>query len=743
MAVTKYLIQNGNPVNNYSFSVTTSTTGPREGVNLSFTQRGFDTNSVSSNYRRLRENVTGYANRQGSYYLSSDTSFSGWSKLRCTMYSTHNATDGTGRYTRLYLYKSSAAYLDSGTKGTNYQYVQAGTSSATKDISLTSTLINNCNRVAITVATSYADVSGYVKDLWLERDNYTYTITYKANGGSGSDVTDTKTENVTLTLKTFAQSGFTAPSGYKVTFNANGGSTTKSSQTSTKSFSSWNTASGGGGTSYSGGGSYTANAAATLYAQWSNGSVTLPTTSQCTRAGYQLLGFSTSNTATTQDSGLTPGASYTPSGNVTLYAVWKAYKLTIKFNVNGGTITTGTGTTRYRATSAGVVQVSSDSGSTWADLSQSITSADSYANLWNVGTYGATKTGYYITGTSAYRTAASSGTEINQDTASASDTNAATIARMNGGALTADTTITLYVYWRSYTLTIKFNTNGGSITTGTGTTRYRSNSGTVQVSSDSGSTWADLTNTLTNDDSYINLWNVGTYGATKTGYYITGTRAYRTGASSGNYINQDTSSTSDTNAATMANFTGSSVLTANTTITIYVHWISYELTINYHANGGTVTTGTGTKRHRLDENTGLIQTSFDSGATWNNAYNSMTNDDAYKDLADVSSLDVSKVNYMTVSDAAYSTASSGGTLINEATTSTSDINAATMQRLTGNSILTADTTIVLYINWQISQLVFSKVYISGAWKDAIPYIYTNNSWKQAKPNLRVSSEWKE
>jgi len=167
-ASTQYLIKNGAVQSGYTFTATTSSSGTIEGVNIPFTMRGFDSNSVSNNYRRLRENVTGYANREAAYYLNANISFADWSKLRCTFYATHNATDGTGRYCRLYIYKNTATYLDSGTKGTNFQYVQAGTSSSTKDISLTSTLKSNCNRISIAVATSYADVSGYIKDLWLE-----------------------------------------------------------------------------------------------------------------------------------------------------------------------------------------------------------------------------------------------------------------------------------------------------------------------------------------------------------------------------------------------------------------------------------------------------------------------------------------------------------------------------------------------------------------------------------------------
>ena len=72
----------------------------------------------------------------------------------------------------------------------------------------------------------------------------TYTVSYNANGGSGAPASQTKTYGVTLTLSS------TTPTRTGYTFSA------------------WNTAQNGSGTSYAPGGSYTANAAATLYAQW-------------------------------------------------------------------------------------------------------------------------------------------------------------------------------------------------------------------------------------------------------------------------------------------------------------------------------------------------------------------------------------------------------------------------------------------------------------------------------------------
>jgi uncharacterized repeat protein (TIGR02543 family) len=199
-----------------------------------------------------------------------------------------------------------------------------------------------------------------------------YEISYNANGGSGAPASQTKTHGVTLTLRTTipTRTGYTfkgwstsssatnasyAAGGnystnasvtlyavwtkttYTVQYNANGGSGAPSAQTktygvtltlsSTKptrsgyTFMGWSTSSSATSASYSSGGSYTANASATLYAVWrqnytikydANGGsgapanqtkvhdVTLTLSStKPTRSGYTFLGWARSSTATT------------------------------------------------------------------------------------------------------------------------------------------------------------------------------------------------------------------------------------------------------------------------------------------------------------------------------------------------------------------------------------------------------------------------------------------------------------
>ena len=152
---------------------------------------------------------------------------------------------------------------------------------------------------------------------------------------------------------------------------------------------------------------------------------------------------------------------YTTGNTLVFFANWQDYKANVTYNVNGGSITTGTGTTRYRV-SGSTVQVSTNSGSSWSNLTYSFGARTTYPDHWNVGTYGATRTGYYITGTEAYGTTAAGGTLINQDYSSSNTTNAATAYRMNGNAnLTANKNFTLYIHWKPYTYTITFNRNGG------------------------------------------------------------------------------------------------------------------------------------------------------------------------------------------------------------------------------------------------------------------------------------------
>ena len=162
----------------------------------------------------------------------------------------------------------------------------------------------------------------------------TYTVSYDANGGSNAPGTQTKTENVALTLAS------TIPSREGYTFR--GWATTPTATTAT----------------YQAGGSYTANESVTLYAVWkintytvsfnANGGTNAPnpqkkthgqnlilTVAIPTRANHVFLGWAADSSATSI--AYAPGATYTAEEDVTLYAVWQ--ERNYDFSVSDLTVT--------------------------------------------------------------------------------------------------------------------------------------------------------------------------------------------------------------------------------------------------------------------------------------------------------------------------------------------------------------------------------------------------------------------
>ena len=145
----------------------------------------------------------------------------------------------------------------------------------------------------------------------------TYTISYNANGGNNAPADQTKQHDVTLILTSDRPTRASSTSStITINFNGSGGSPFVSSATSAVTtnytFSKWNTAANGSGTDYNSGANYTANASATLYAQWTStvagyAPITLPNGFKT--GGYVLAGYSKTQGATTIDSGMTVGAS--------------------------------------------------------------------------------------------------------------------------------------------------------------------------------------------------------------------------------------------------------------------------------------------------------------------------------------------------------------------------------------------------------------------------------------------------
>ena len=157
---------------------------------------------------------------------------------------------------------------------------------------------------------------------WKAND---YTVTYDANGGTGAPAAQTKTKGTNLILSSAQPTHASSSAGsYTVTLNANGGSVSPTSlnavRTTSYTFKNWNTAADGSGTGYAPGAAYSTDANVTLYAQWESktttAAVALPTP---TRDRYVFKGWGTSSTST---SGVT--GSYTPTRDLTLYAIWQS-----------------------------------------------------------------------------------------------------------------------------------------------------------------------------------------------------------------------------------------------------------------------------------------------------------------------------------------------------------------------------------------------------------------------------------
>lgn len=146
----------------------------------------------------------------------------------------------------------------------------------------------------------------------------TYKVSYAANGGTSTPAEQTKTYNVDLTLAGAINKNANTTT-VTTTFDPNGGTITTTSANSTVTipqiFNGWKATN---GTIYAASGTYTANAATTMTAQWVDGTlsgaaIALPTP---TREGHIFDGWYSDPIEGTKYT------SYAPITNTTLYAHW-------------------------------------------------------------------------------------------------------------------------------------------------------------------------------------------------------------------------------------------------------------------------------------------------------------------------------------------------------------------------------------------------------------------------------------
>ena len=183
----------------------------------------------------------------------------------------------------------------------------------------------------------------YLKAVW-ETEPVNYTLSYNANGGSGSMSSQTVTEGQAAKLKanTFTRTGYT--------------------------FTGWNTKANGSGTSYGDGAYATFYGNTTLYAQWqlntytlsfdsnggsgsmssqtvTEGQATTLNANSFTRTGYTFTGWNTK--ADGSGTAYGDGASISLSSNMTLYAQWLLNTFSYSFDGNGGSGSMSGGSAAY------------------------------------------------------------------------------------------------------------------------------------------------------------------------------------------------------------------------------------------------------------------------------------------------------------------------------------------------------------------------------------------------------------
>ena len=327
-----------------SVSVTLSSTTP---TRSGYTFLGWSTSSTATS---ATYSAGGTYTFTGSTSTTTTTLYAVWKQITYSVTISYNANNGSGApssQTQTGTSSSISVTLSSTRPTrTGYNFLGWATSS-----SATSASYQPGTAYNFTGSTSGNTVTLYA--VW--QAVYTATISYNANGGSGAPSshsgTSTSSTSVSVTLSS------TQPSRSGYTFL--GWSTSQSATTATYQ----------PGTAYNFTGS-TAGTTTTLYAVWSqitykvtisynaNGgsgapsnqtqtgtstsiSVTLSATKP-TRSGYNFLGWSASQSATSAS--YQPSTAYNFTGSttgttVTLYAVWSqiTYKATINYNANGGT----------------------------------------------------------------------------------------------------------------------------------------------------------------------------------------------------------------------------------------------------------------------------------------------------------------------------------------------------------------------------------------------------------------------
>lgn len=330
--------------------------------------------------------------------------------------------------------------------------------------------------------TSFANAASFPfaadSDLYAQWEQTAFTVTFNANGGTGSTPAQTASGNSTLTGNGFSRAGHqfvgwstdpnttTATYGnganfsftidttlhavwqavYSVTFDANGGTGVMEPQSATTAtplsladftrqgftFTGWNTEPGGGGTPYGDGASYPFASSLTLHAQWT------PTTYRVTFNSNGASGSMTSQVSS-QPTSLTP-STLSRAGHV--FRGWStASNATSATYLNGDEFPFTTDTILYAVWSPiFTVTYDANNGSGSMAVIRSADPATLRANSF-------TRTGHAFTGWNTQP-----------------DGSGTAYANLSNFPFAQNTT--LYAQWAQTVFTVTFDANGGSGTMG-------------------------------------------------------------------------------------------------------------------------------------------------------------------------------------------------------------------------------------------------------------------------------------
>ena len=420
-----------------------------------------------------------------------------------------------------------------------------------------------------------------------------YKVSFDGNSNTGGTMNSqifTYGESQALTTNAYTRA-------YSVSYNTHSGSAVTTPATATYSFAGWATTAGGSAT-YSNQQSVsnltsTDHATVTLYAKWSGGSVTLPTT---TRTGYTLQGWYTAESGGTKVGNA--GDGYTATGNITLHAQWQidSHNVTYNYSENGGSSATKTSdTVNYNAAidlTPTATKTTNSVNWTFVGWNTDKTATTGLTSL-SMGTSDVTLYAIYSCAPKArFYYVNSSGTATYTDKAYDTAYNKATSASGKTATVTSSSSWTEKGYSTSTTYSASGNTaENASITTSTMkngsvvATYYMNYNRTVTVTfNENGGTWSNTT-TYPKTKTGEATWNCGAEATNATIALYTGTPVSRTG-----YTFNGWNTKADGSGTT---YSSGGTYTGTADITLYAKWLTnHTVTYDYVTNGGSSATTT-------------------------------------------------------------------------------------------------------------------------------------------------------